>query len=336
VKVRALSARWPRLTRTLPHVDLRVEATPLEMWELGGVSLLVKRDDLTTSTLGGNKARALEHLLAGVGPDDRLLTVGSTGSTHALAVAHFAARLGAPTHVVTWPQEEHDVARATAARLAKIATVTRAGSPIEAMTRAMLRRFTSRVRWIPSGGTSALGALGHVNAAIELDDQLNRDGYLAPDTLVVPLGTGGTAAGLLVGLALAELPTRVIGVRVVPRIVANRTRVLRVARRAASLFGRLAGVDAPKIDDDRFVMDEQQYGGAYARQTDSSRQAEALARMMGGPTLEGTYSAKALAAALAYAQRTPDDRVLFWLTFDGRWLGEGTTSAGDATTNRGE
>jgi 1-aminocyclopropane-1-carboxylate deaminase/D-cysteine desulfhydrase-like pyridoxal-dependent ACC family enzyme len=336
VKVRAISARWPRLTRTLPHVDLRVEETPLELWEIGGVSLLVKRDDLTTPTLGGNKARALEHLLAGVGPDDRLLTVGSTGSTHALSVAHFAARLGAPTYVVTWPQEDHDVARATAARLATLATVMHAGSPVEAMARATLRRFTSRVRWIPSGGTSALGALGHVNAAIELDDQLKRDGYLAPETLVVPLGTGGTAAGLLVGLALAGLRTRVIGVRVVPRIVANRTRVLRLARSAASLFGRLAGVDAPRIDDDRLVIDEQQYGGAYARETDASREAEALAREMGGPALEGTYSAKALAAALAYAQRTPDERVLFWLTFDGRWLGEGATSASDTTTNGGE
>ena len=41
----------------------------------------------------------------------------------------------------------------------------------------------------------------------------------------------------------------------------------------------------------------------------------------GGPSLESTYSAKALAAALTHARTSPDERVLFWLTFDGRWLG---------------
>ena len=45
-----------------------------------------------------------------------------------------------------------------------------------------------------------------------------------------------------------------------------------------------------------------------------------LVRAAGGPSLEGTYSAKALAAALAHARTMPDERMLFWLTFDGRWL----------------
>jgi hypothetical protein len=43
-------------------------------------------------------------------------------------------------------------------------------------------------------------------------------------------------------------------------------------------------------------------------------------RMAGGPMLEATYSAKAFSVALARARHSPDERVLFWLTFDGRWL----------------
>jgi D-cysteine desulfhydrase len=297
-----------------------VRETPIERWHLDGVELLVKRDDLTTPSLGGNKARALELLLAGAGPDHALLTVGSTGSTHALAVAHFGARLGASTRVVTWPQEEHDVSRATAARVRSLATVTTARSPVTAMLYAVVRRLTSSDVWIPPGGTSPLGALGHANAAVELADQLARDGAPLPHTLVVPLGTGGTAAGLLVGLALAGLPTRVVGVRVVPRLVANRRRVLRLAHRSAALFARLAGIAPPEIDDARFDIEAAQYGGAYARETESSRRSGQLVRETGGPALEGTYSAKALAAALEHARRAPDERVLFWLTFDGRWL----------------
>ena len=73
----------------------------------------------------------------------------------------------------------------------------------------------------------------------------------APDSLVVPLGSGGTAAGLMVGLALAGLPTRVVGVRVVPRLVANRRRVMRLARATAARFAKLAGVAPPVLDENR-------------------------------------------------------------------------------------
>jgi len=300
-------------------VDLQVRETPIEQWDIGGVALLAKRDDLTTPTFGGNKARALELLLAGVAPGDLLVTVGSSGSTHALAVALFGERLGARTRVFTWPQEEHDVSHATSTRLRMAAQVTASRTPATAMLRASVLRLTGgrRVRWIPAGGSSALG---HANAAVELADQLARTSARAPDTLVVPLGSGGTAAGLMVGLALAGLPTRVVGVRVVPRVVANRRRVMRLARAAAARFSELAGVAAPEIDDERLVVEQAQYGGAYARETDASRAALALVRAAGGPSLEGTYSAKALAAALARARTTPDERILFWLTFDGRWL----------------
>jgi 1-aminocyclopropane-1-carboxylate deaminase/D-cysteine desulfhydrase-like pyridoxal-dependent ACC family enzyme len=313
-------ARWPRLAETLPRVDLRVRETPIERWALGGVALQVKRDDLSTPTFGGNKARALELLLAGVAPDDVLLTVGSSGSTHALAVALFGEQLGARTRVFTWPQEEHAVSRAAGERLRLVARVTACRTPATAMLRALLLRLTRRMRWIPAGGSSALGALGHANAAVELADQLARESAPAPDTLVVPLGSGGTAAGLMVGLALAGLPTRVLGVRVVPRVVANRRRVMRLARAAGARFGALAGVAPPELREDRLVIEQTQYGGAYARETDASRAALALVRAAGGPSLEGTYSAKALAAALTHARTSPHERVLFWLTFDGRWL----------------
>ena len=330
-----LAERWPTLREALPRVDLGVRETPLEHWELDGASILVKRDDLTTPTLGGNKARALELLLAGVGAGDALLTVGSTGSTHALAVAHFGGRLGAHTDVITWPQEEHDVSLATAARLRELARVTPARSPATAMLRATLRRMSGRVRWIPAGGSSPLGALGHATAAVELADQLAREGAPPPDTIVVPLGSGGTAAGLLVGLTIASLPSRLLGVRVVPRVVANRRRVLSLARRSAALFGERAGTAPPGVDPARFTIEETQYGGAYARETHASRTSAALVLEREGPALEGTYSAKALAAALAHARATPRERVLYWLTFDGRWLDAGAAERRAADSFRG-
>jgi D-cysteine desulfhydrase len=322
--VRALIARFPGLANTLAQVDLEVRETPVESWIVGGTTLLAKRDDLSAPPPGGNKVRALELLLAGLHPGQTLLTVGATGSTHALAVAQHGARLGARTEVVTWPQESHEISRATAARMEEVADVTRARSVAEAYVRVMLRRLRGGrgggVRWVPAGGSTPLGALGQVSAALEMAEQLARERRPAPHTLVVPLGTGGTAAGILVGLAVAGLPTRVVGVRVVPRIVANRARVLRLAWRTHALLARLADTALPPLDAARFEVDAGAYGGAYGRETPEARAAIEELRMVGGPVLESTYSAKAFSVALARARRSPHERVLFWLTFDGRWL----------------
>lgn len=318
--MRALLARHPRLGAALHggYVELGVAETPLERWALDGVELLIKRDDLTSPVLGGNKVRVLELLLARAGAGTTLLTVGAAGSTHALAVAEFGRLIGATTEVITWPQERHVAADATAARLATSARVSAAGSVATAYLRAWTRRMQRRVHWVPAGGSVPLGALGQVSAALELADQLAREGIAEPDLLVVPVGSGGTAAGLLVGLALAGLSTHVVGVQVVPRIVANHRRVRRLARRTHALLSRMVGVRLPPLELGRFSIERGAYGGGYGRATaDATAAAERLSRA-GGPRLDTTYSAKAFAVAL---ERARSQRVLFWLTFDGRWIG---------------
>ena len=318
--MRALLARYPTLAASLDRIDLGVRETPVEWWRVDGVTLLAKREDVSAPSPGGNKVRALELLLAGVRPGRILLTVGSSGSTHALAVAEHGARFGAHTQVITWPQETHAIADATSARLSAIAAVTAARSVAEAYLRAAVRRLRGGMHWVPAGGSVPLGVLGHVSAALELVEQIVRLHVREPVQLIVPLGTGGTAAGILVGLALAGSSMRVVGVRVVPRVVANRARVLRLASRTHALLGRLAGVVLPPLDASRLEVEQSAYGGAYGRESAEARSAADALRDAGGPRLDGTYSAKAFGVALARARRAPDERVLFWLTFDGRWL----------------
>jgi D-cysteine desulfhydrase len=326
--VRALLARFPRLADSLPRAALHLRETPVEEWRVGGATLLIKRDDLSAPLLGGNKARALELLLATADPRRTVLTVGATGSTHALAVARYGSALGLRTQVITWPQETHAVADATAERMRELAELTAAGSVAGAFLRAAWRRAIRRAHWIPAGGSTPLGALGHVGAALELVDQLARDQQALPDRIVVPLGSGGTTAGLLVGLAIAGARTQVVGVRVVPRLVGNRGHVLRLARRTHALLASRSGESLPPLDASRLVIEHGAYGGAYGRETADARRAAELLRAAGGPPLDGTYSAKAFGVALARAQHAPDERTLFWLTFDGRWLG----TPADSTT----
>src|SRR5690606_34080589 len=67
---------------------------------------------------------------------------------------------------------------------------------------------------IPGGGSNEIGALGYVNAALEILTQANDLG-LQIDHLIHATGSAGTQAGLVTGLAAcnAGIPVLGIGVR---------------------------------------------------------------------------------------------------------------------------
>lgn len=278
-----------------------------------GSNLWVKRDDLSGRPLGGNKVRALEFLLGGVGAGEEVLTVGATGSTHALATALYAARLGARTTVFRWPQEMNDVARGVDACLRASATVRDSAWVGLAYARVALHRLRHRPRWIPAGGTCPLGILGHVDAALELAAQVEAGLLPAPERVVLPLGSGGTAAGLVLGFALAGLDAEVVGVQVVPRIVARPSRVRGLVRATRRFIARVTGHPVGEVAPGRFRVEPGFYGGAYGRELPAAREAASRFRAVHpGAMLDATYSAKACAAALACCDDRP---TLFWLTF---------------------
>jgi 1-aminocyclopropane-1-carboxylate deaminase/D-cysteine desulfhydrase-like pyridoxal-dependent ACC family enzyme len=164
-------ARLPRASlgnfpTPVQHLDLRNEPLAGELW--------IKRDDLSAAPLGGNKVRALEFLLGDMQPGEIVLTAGGEGSTHILTTATYVRALGGTTHAVRWKHEMNPSALDVEARArAMLAHVATARGPLTGLLRAhSLRRDT--VRWIPPGGTSPLGMLGHVNAALELAEQIAR------------------------------------------------------------------------------------------------------------------------------------------------------------------
>jgi D-cysteine desulfhydrase len=295
-----------------PVESARFSELPSPLW--------IKRDDLAAATMGGNKVRALEYLLAGVQPGEMLLTGGGEGSTHVLAVAVHASRLRARVHAVRWRHEMHDTAEKVARRaLRECAVVETRATPIGGMLWALAQRVTRRGRWIPFGGTSPLGMLGHVNAALELADQVEAGELPMPSRVVVPLGTGGTAAGLALGFAAAGMPTRVIGARVVPRITSGRARVVHLARSTARWVRRTSGVALPMVTRDAVHVAHEAYGGAYGRVSPLAADAATAMERATGLRLDATYSAKAFAIALRVAG-AEDGVTVFWSTFDARWL----------------
>jgi len=274
-----------------------LDAAPALARAIGADALWLKREDRS----GGNKVRGLEFLLAGAAPNAVFVTVGGTGSTHCLATARHARRLGHRIVLAQFPQPDTDASRAVAAATAQAADlVIRAGSSLGlpwALFRAWVQaRRLGAPRWIPGGGAHPRAVLGHALAALELETQLDAP----PDTIVVPLGTGGTAAGIALGVAWMAWPTQVVAVRVAPRLVANRWRITRLAHRAAQLLGTRTPRLRVKVVDG--------LGAGYGHPTPAGERARALAADH-GLTLDPTYGAKAFAAIPA------KQRVVFWNTF---------------------
>ncbi len=289
--------------------------TPLEpaaalAGAVGVAELSLKREDRSSARYGGNKVRGLEFLLAGATPGTAFVTIGGTGSTHCLATAVHAAAVGGRAVIAHFPQPETPVSRAVAAACAAgAALVVRArarGTLPLAMIEAWQRaRSLGPRRWIPGGGAHPSAVVGHLIAGLELAQQVAAH----PDEVVLPLGTGGTAAGVALAVAALGWPTRVVGVRVAPSLVANRWRTLWLAHRARQLLAR-RGIPLPAP---RSLAIVDGIGRGYGWPTVDG---EAAARLAGrhGLVLDPTYSAKAFAFLL---QRATCDvrRVIFWHTF---------------------
>ena len=310
-----LVRRFPALS-TIPRASFGSFPTPVDRVVLeDGRILHIKRDDRTSPLIGGNKVRGLEWLLAEVTRGDRVMTIGPRGSTHALATATYARQLGANAIVVRWNQEMNAAARRVESRTRAIAETIDARWLPAAYVLASALRVSRRVKWwVPAGGTSALAMLGHVNAALELADQVATGACDLPERVVVPFGTGGTAAGLALGFRIAGLRTHVVAVRVVPRILGRARRLVHLAHAAAGLIERVTRQLLPRVRDGDLSVEHRFYGGAYGRPIAAAADERAVEAT--GVALDDTYSRKALAAALAQRSRS----TLWWLTFDGRLL----------------
>ena len=319
----SLFERFPR-TAMLPLAGIASLPTPVTdlshlAEELGVHSLWVKRDDLTSATYGGNKIRKLDFLLgdALAKGATTVLTFGAYGSNHALATAVHARALGLEPHVVLSPQEPGPFAAATRLAHAGLGThlhLAEGWDGSAAAARAIAEvaaRDGAEPYVIPMGGTNALGALGYVNAALEIDDATLlpelRPGTTAPsppdaDVVYVAAGTIGTAVGLAIGFALAENPARVEAVRVTPSEVASVEVARALAGDTLALLRSLdPGAPQPCFEDLQLTLRDDWFDPGYGIVTPESLAAVDWADAV-GIKLETTYTGKATAAMLADAK----------------------------------
>jgi len=325
-----------KIRESLTPCSLGRWPTPLEPASslaaaLGLTALWLKREDRSAAPGGGVKVRGLEFLLADAPDDTVFVTIGATGSTHCLATAVHARTLGRRSALAQFPQPDTASTRAVAAAAARAAdVVVRARSlvsfPLALAAAWSAARRRGRPRWIPGGGAHPRAVVGHCLAGLELAAQLDALPSPAPppDAIVVPLGTGGTAAGLLLAVSALGWPTTLVAVRVAPLFVANGWRVRSLARRAAVLL-RPLGVSFPTGPADLYIVNAM--GRGYGHPTAAGEAARHRAAAH-GVTLDPTYGAKAFGAVAPVVARG-FRRIVFWHTFAPPGGTEGTASGSD-------
>lgn len=313
-------AALPAGLAALPRFPLLDGPSPLQPLPrfsavLGGsAEVWIKREDLLPLAFGGNKLRNLEFLVGAALADgaDTLVTTGRRWSNHCRLTAAAGARAGLAVELVLSgppvepPGPNRRLDELLGARVHVAATDAR--SEREALAARVVeeaRAAGRRPYLIGVGGGGAVGAAGQVAAGLELAAQARAAG-LEPGVVVLPSATGGTQAGLLVGLRAADSPARVLGLAVAAPGEELRPAIDRLLAELAPLAG--VSVDAAEVE-----LADDQLGPGYGIPTAAAGEAIGLLARSEGLLVDPIYTAKALAGLVA---RVRDGRiggpVVFW------------------------
>lgn len=307
-----LHERYALLDEALPYLRLGERPTPVSRLTGladGAADVWTKDESGYGDLAGGNKIRKLEWVI----PDalarrsPTILTFGALGTNHGLATARYAAANGLHCALALVDQPVDDHVRAQLARLEESgATIHRtrtvrrtyALAPWLILRHGAFRGGRFRPAYVlPTGGSSPVGVLGYVECALELAAQVAAGELPEPSHVVVPVGSGGTAAGLALGLRLAGLRTRVVGVVVNDQLRIDPHTVTRLANRTAALLRKRSGnFTVAGLRPEDLTLTRDWLGTGYGHPTPEGERMIRDSHEADGPVLESVYTAKALAA----------------------------------------
>ncbi len=328
-----LFERFPGLKEKLPYIGLGTFPTPVHRLEklgkiLGIHRLYIKQDGFSAQPFGGNKIRKLEFLLGEALSQKAksIITSGFAGSNHSLATAVCARGLDLKSISLLMPQSNAYYVRRNLA-MSFLYNAELHCYPTKKRLNYAADFHRWKQRWlcgkvpymIPPGGTSPVGVLGFVNAAFELKQQVDRGEIPEPDFLYLAMGTAGTAAGLMIGLKVLGLKTRVIPIRIIDPLFMPPSAMVDIVSGTVELLRSKDGsFPFVQITEGELGIRDEFVGDGYARFTDKGMDAVRLIRKTEDVRLDGTYTGKAFSAIVEDArQRKLADRVvLFWNTLN--------------------
>jgi D-cysteine desulfhydrase len=294
---------------------------------LGRDDVWLKNDGLFGTVYGGNKPRKLQFVLADAlrRGARRVLTTGTIGTNHGLATALYAREFGLKTALLLAYEEPSADNVATLLRMASAGArihYTRSYPATALVAPYYIARYWLRDRRMPyllgPGGSNALAALGYVDAAFELVEQVRSGELPEPAWVVVPLGTGGTVAGLLAGLRLAGLNTRVLAISATRAPTTWRPVVKRLARAVALRIARESGEHgAGQVRLNGLRIEPGWLGPGFGRESAAGSAAQLMLDDLEGLHLDPVYTAKSMSALIDLSRAgTLKGAVLFWHTYN--------------------
>lgn len=335
-----LFAHYKSLERTIAKLDFGVLPTPVQA--LGGLEtslgtqahLYVKRDDLSSPVYGGNKVRKFEFTLAEVlaKGQRKVITGGGTGSHMAVATAIYGQKFNLPTEVVLLNQPNSPEVQQSllldkyyGAQMAYTSNevffaLTLAWAYVKSFAGSLFSGKPLPYLMLP-GDSNANSCLGYANAGFELAAQVRAGTVPEPDYIYVAAGSCGTMAGLVAGLRLAGLKTKVVGVQVAEPMFDNEDQIADLANQTLDLLASKTFAHIPKsarITADDVVLQHDYYGAGYGSPTPEGEAAIAQVAQSDGLKLESTYTGKAMAAMIDFAKRpeAAGKNIMFMNTFN--------------------
>lgn len=324
----ALVARYPRVRLTpLP--------TPLYYMRglsesLGGPKIYVKRDDIGALAFGGNKTRKLEFIMAQARAEDAdtVVTLGGVQSNWVRQTVCAAKMLGMDAVcVLEGAEPEAAQGNLLLDKLLGAKIIYRTGItqeeedreiasefPITGPVSDELRAAGKRPFLAPLGGATPIGNLGYLCMAGELLAQLAEQ-QIPATRIVLATGTGGTQAGMALGLRIAQSKIRLSGISVSRHTRPKEEEIAEFCNASMAHYGLNERFTDKDID-----VNYDYVGAGYGDATPEAVEAVRRAARLDGLILCHTYAGKALAGLIGEVQNGhygKDEHIVFMHTGGG-------------------
>jgi D-cysteine desulfhydrase len=311
--------------KALPRYHLAEFPTPIHYLEsfskaCNGPAIYMKRDDVTSLGMGGNKTRKLEFLVGEALKQgrDTLVTAGGLQSNHCRLTAAAARKANLSCHLVLNGEASESpngnllldkIFGADVHLCNRKERDTRLNQVAEDLAAAGKKPYV-----IPVGGSNSIGSVGYVSAMLELETQL-KEMDINPDAIVFATSSGGTQAGLTLGAKIINFKGRILGISIDQTKTGDEP-FPPVLLEIANATAQRIGFPIQLIVED-FSLNYDYLGAGYAIPGEIEFNAIRDLALYEGILLGPVYTARAMGGLIDLIQKgyfRTDQTVLFWHT----------------------
>ncbi|MBA7581844.1 L-cysteate sulfo-lyase [subsurface metagenome] len=283
-----LVKKFPKL-KALPHVNIINSPTQVEKMVktndiLGGMNIWIKKDNLTNAKYGGNKPRKYEFVIPYIQKrkKKRILTIGGLGTNHGLANTILSRDFGIKTSLYLYNQPLTKHVRENLLcdyhYGAELKYTKDIKGTVYHLIKDLILDWSSY--YLCAGASNSIGTIGFINAGMELAEQIKKGDVPEPDKIFVAVGSMGMVIGLFIGLELAGLKTKIMGVSVVDEKFNSVKKLNNLTRKTLK---RLRKIDEsiPDVTNrllERLTINRSFFGGGYGRVTYEGLEAIEIAK----------------------------------------------------------